>query len=32
MFNVEFFCPLWGSENIPFETFLQKVKAKDMLE
>ncbi len=24
---IEFFCPLWGSESLPFETFLTNVKA-----
>lgn len=25
--NLKFFCPLWGSEHLPFENFLQNVKA-----
>lgn len=24
--NVEFYCPLWGSEELPFETFCEKAK------
>ncbi len=23
--NLQFFCPLWGSEQLPFEIFLQRV-------
>ena len=25
--EIRFFCPLWGSENLDFEIFLQKIKA-----
>lgn len=25
--QLRFFCPLWGSENLPFEVFAEKVKA-----
>lgn len=24
--NIKFFCPRWGSENVPFEEFVKKVK------
>ena len=26
--NIKYFCPLWGSDHIPFDTFCEKVKSE----